>query len=126
MSEDKKKQSEFFDEKVSFLSSIVVLIATFNSMWDLKYDIDLWIVGIEIVAVSVLMWAIPCKPWFDKKLATKNAKNFSAFMTLGSIIIFVLGLSVQLNPSDCFIVLIFILISLEIIAGSIYLLLSKK
>ena len=125
MSEN-NNQSEFFGEKASFLSSIVVLLAAFNSVWDLKFDINLWMVLIECVIVFALMWLILCKPWFDKKLSAKNAKNFSLAMTIGSIIIFVLGLLVQLNPRDYFMVAIYILMILEITAGSIYLLLSKK
>ena len=125
MSENNKKESDFWGEKASFVSAVVLLITVFNSVWDIKNDINEYVVGVEIILVLFLMYAILVKKWLDKKLDSKKARNFSNYLTFCSVIIFVLGLIVQICHKDILIVIAYIGIILEILVGSLLLLFGK-
>lgn len=125
MSENNKKESDFWGEKASFVSAVVCLIVIFNSVWDIKNDINKNVALVEIILVLFLMYAILVKKWLDKKLDSKKARNFSTYLTVCSVIIFVLGLMEQIFQNYFWLVITYIGIILVILVGSLYLLFGK-
>lgn len=128
--EQKKREKEmnFFSVKASFVAGIVIVITIFKDIAELFVTIPPIVVGCYLAVCILIAFLVLGTQIFDEKLKSKAISNFGSFLTVGSIIIFVIENSViRYQDADLKIdaIITTIIIGVTIIAGSAYLLFQK-
>ncbi len=118
-----KKRSAFFDRKVSCISAIVVVTAMVNEclgfLFKESYNISSLYV-VEIILFLGLFYMILCSTKFDKIIKTDKAEKVAAYLTMTSLLDFILGLVMKISTYPVLIQILLIIITLEMIGGVIY------
>lgn len=87
----KKKEMQFFNSKATFVAGVTVVLMSINDIISLFTKIPSWVSWFEIVIASLLYVLALCTKKMDKRLNTKGAENFGAYLTVISIVAFILG-----------------------------------
>lgn len=122
---ENRKQIAFMGQKASFLSAIIVLFTMLNECLGIKYEDNPYMTYIyitEIIASCILYYVILCTKMLDRKIDTQKVRNFSALLTVASIIVFILTLTIKINPKPFLGEIGLVAICIEILGLGIYLL----
>lgn len=120
---ENRKKIVFMDRKASFLSAIIVLVTMLNECLGFKYEGNpnlehLYVA--ELIVLVILFYVILVTKRMDKIIDTDKAGKLTSLLTMASIIIFLLCLIIKIDANPFLIQLGFILISVEIAAGVLY------
>ena len=125
----KKKRREklqFWSVKASFLAGIIVIITIFKDIYEyFRSELPLCVSVIYVLLCLVLMLVILGTEKFDKYLNSKGVENFGTFLTVGSILIFVLENSIFKIEMDAIEAIGILLICATIVICALGLLFSK-
>ena len=125
--ENNNKNSPTLGSKATFVAGIMLIIIIIEDIWNI-YDT---IPDVAVVVYVVILWAISfvvlCTKKVDKFLSSKKISNFGDFLTVMSIVVFMIEKTV-LRGNDSlpfWEALLIILVLSSIVVGEIYFL-SKK
>lgn len=126
--EQKKREAEanFFTTKVAFVAGIVLLITIIKDILELFISIPNYIVVCYLLICIGVFWEIVCTNRFDKILNSKGVSNFGNFLTVSSIIFFIIeNTLIKFQYNHIIVILTVIILGSEIIGGALYLLFGK-
>ena len=129
-----KKQNDFFNKKTSFVAGISVIAICVNDTLELVKNIPKWVNICEFLLILLIFYLTLCTKKCDKVLASEGVDKFGAYLTIFSIIEFLLSrILIGLTEDVEFICvwtneklqasIVLAVLSLVGIIGSIYLLL---
>lgn len=123
----KKEKMDFMATKATFVAGIVLVITIIKDIVELFVEIPMGVVICYILFSLLVFYIILGTKKFDEKLKKKQVSNFGNFLTIISIIVFVIENSYirykeVLNCAD--IIVIIFALGLTI-GGAVYLLVSK-
>lgn len=124
----RKKEAEmnFFATKATFVAGIVVLITIVKDILELYVQIPVWGVALYLGICFIVHILVLCTTIFDKKMRTKGVTNFGNFLTIISILIFIIENSViKYTNNTCIENIIVVYIFVGAIIGALYLLFTK-
>ena len=94
MSEKDPKNSQdglnLFSAKAAFVAGIVLIISIITDALELCIAIPYWVVLCYSFGVLLLFWLFLGTDKFDERLKTKQVNNFGIFLTVASVIMFLL------------------------------------
>ena len=92
----RKKEAEinFFATKATFVAGIVVLITIVKDILELCIQIPVWVVILYLSICFIVYIVVLCTTIVDKKMRSKGVANFGNFLTIFSIIVFIIENSV--------------------------------
>ena len=131
-----KKQNEFWNCKASFVSGVSVIAVSINDIIGLCMKIPFYVNLIEFICVLLLFYLALGTNKMDRMLRTKGVENFGAFLTVFSVVEFLLGrvlissaegveIAYKWSNEKMQAVVILSMIAFVGIGGSIYLLLYR-
>lgn len=126
----RKKETEmnFFATKATFVAGIVVLITIVKDILELCIQIPVWVVMLYLSICFIVYIVVLCTTIVDKKMRSKGAANFGNFLTIFSIIVFIIENSV-IRFADIMMrieaIIIVSAIGVVAIIGALYLLFAK-
>lgn len=127
---DKRKKeadSNFFAIKTTFVAGIVVLLTIVKDIIELCIQPPVWTEGVYLLICFITYILVLCTTICDKKMRTKNVSNFGNYLTMVSIIIFMIENSVIefVDNMRIEVILTVSIIGGVAIIGAIYLLFAK-
>lgn len=125
--ERKKDEMNFANQKAGFIAGIIVIITILNDIADIFGEITYLLNIIEFIVCGILAFFILGTRKFDSLLKKEGVEKFGGFLTIVSILLFLLEKILIGNPYgvDKESAIAFIIIAIELVVGAIYLLLSK-
>lgn len=84
----------FFATKATFVAGIVVLITIVKDILELCIQIPVWAVMLYLSICFIVYIVVLCTTIVDKKMRSKGVANFGNFLTIFSIIVFIIENSV--------------------------------
>ena len=126
----RKKEAEmnFFATKATFVAGIVVLITIVKDILELCIQIPVWVVMLYLSICFIVYIVVLCTTIVDKKMRSKGVDNFGNFLTIFSIIVFIIENSV-IRFADTMMrieaIIIVSAIGVAAIIGALYLLFAK-
>ena len=112
--------------KASFVAWFIVIITIFKDLYEyFRSELPLCVNGIYVLLCLILMLGILGTEKFDKYLNSKGVENFGTFLTVSSILIFVLENSIFKIEMDAIEAIGIWLVCAAIVIGAVYLLFSK-
>lgn len=131
-----KKQSEFWNCKASFVAGVSVIAVSINDIIGLCMKIPFHVNLIEFIGVLLLFYLALGTSKMDRLLKTKGVENFGAFLTVFSVVEFLLGrvlissaegveIAYKWSNEKMQAIVILSVIALVGIGGSVYLLLYR-
>ena len=126
----RKKEAEmnFFATKATFVAGIVVLITIVKDILELCIQIPVWVVMLYLSICFIVYIVVLCTTNVDKKMRSKGVDNFGNFLTIFSIIFFIIENSV-IRFADTMMrieaIIIVSAIGVAAIIGALYLLFAK-
>lgn len=125
MNEEERKKDEmnFFNQKVGFIAGIIVIITILNDIVNIFIGNTYQLKLVEFLVCSILAFGILVTSKFNSLLNKEGVKRFGEFLTIASILLFLLEIVLIGNPNktDKESVVIFIVIAIGIIIAVIYL-----
>ncbi len=126
----KKKEEEmnFFSTKASFVSGIVLTITIIKDMFEMFITLPDWVVIAYLAIICAFFYFVLATHKFDDKLKSKQVSNYGSYLTVMSVIVFVIEntlIRYQEINADLSSILIVIIIGLVIMVGSLFLLFGK-
>lgn len=91
---EKRSCDEFFATKATFVAGIVVLITIVKDILELCIQIPVWVVMLYLSICFIVYIVVLCTTIVDKKMRSKGVANFGNFLTIFSIIVFIIENSV--------------------------------
>ena len=91
---NKEKEMSFFSVKASFVAGVVLIITIFKDIAELFLTIPPLIVGCYLAFCLLMAFFVLGTHVFDKKFKSKAVSNFGNFLTVGSVIVFIIENSV--------------------------------
>lgn len=128
--EKKKREADmnFFAIKATFVAGIVLIITILKDMVEIFFQVSArMVVGYLIICLTMFFLILGTK-LFDEKMKSKKVVNFGNFLTVMSVIIFVIENSVIKYKdlySDMETLITVLVIGIAIIVGALYLLFAK-
>lgn len=128
--EKKKREADmnFFAIKATFVAGIVLIITILKDMIEIFFQVSArMVVGYLIICLTMFFLILGTK-LFDEKMKSKKVVNFGNFLTVMSVIIFVIENSVIKYKdlySDMETLITVLVIGIAIIVGALYLLFAK-
>ena len=125
--ERKKDEMNFANQKAGFIAGIIVIITILTDIADIFGEITYLLNIIEFIVCGILAFFILGTRKFDSLLKKEGVEKFGGFLTIVSILLFLLEKILIGNPYgvDKESAIAFIIIAIELVVGAIYLLLSK-
>ncbi len=126
----RKKEAEmnFFATKATFVAGIVVLITIVKDILELCIQIPVWVVMLYLSICFIVYIVVLCTTIVDKKMRSKGVANLGNFLTIFSIIVFIIENSV-IRFADTMMrieaIIIVSAIGVVAIIGALYLLFAK-
>ena len=121
-----KREDGYLEGKASFVAGFIVIITIFKDLYEyFRSELPLCVNGIYVLLCLILMLGILGTEKFDKYLNSKGVENFGTFLTVSSILIFVLENSIFKIEMDAIEAIGIWLICAIIVIGALYLLFSK-
>lgn len=128
-----KKQNSFFNSKASFVAGISVIAVCVNDVVGLIVDIPNWMSICEFFCILLIFYLALGTKKLDKMLASEGVDKFGAYLTIFSVIEFLLAriligfaegvkLSFTWRNGRLIAIIVLSVLSLMGICGSIYLL----
>lgn len=125
----KKKQREklqFWSVKASFLAGVIVIITIFKDLYEyFRSKLPLCVNLMYVALCLILMFIILGTDRLDKYLNSKGVEKFGNFLTVSSILIFVLENSIFKIEMDAVEAIGILLVCATIVIGAVWLLFSK-
>lgn len=82
----------FFATKATFEAGIVVLITIVKDILELCIQIPVWVVMLYLSICFIVYIVVLCTTIVDKKMRSKGVANFGNFLTIFSIIVFIIDI----------------------------------
>lgn len=120
-----KKKMAFWDQKSSTLSAFIVLAAMINECLDTIFncaDILKYVYIGEIVLLILLFGLLLCTPALDKMMNSEKIRKATAYLTVSSIIFFILCLLVKISVCSLLAKIVLGIFVLEVVGLLVYLL----
>lgn len=86
-----KKQNDFFNKKTSFVAGISVMAICVNDTLELVKDIPKWVNICEFLLILLILYLTLCTKKCDKVLASEGVDKFGSYLTIFSVIEFLLS-----------------------------------
>ena len=124
---NKTEEMDFMAKKATFVAGIVLIFTIAKDIIELFFTIPLWGVYCYIFLTLLISLVVLGTKKLDQKLNTKGVTNFGNFLTVASIIIFVVENSLIKYKEflSCVEITGIILIGIVVIIGAICLLIAK-
>lgn len=118
----------FFAIKATFVAGIVLIITILKDMIEIFFQVSArMVVGYLIICLTMFFLILGTK-LFDEKMKSKKVANFGNFLTVMSVMIFVIENSVIKYKdlySDMETLITVLVIGIATIVGALYLLFAK-
>lgn len=86
-----KKQSEFQNSKASFVAGVSVIVMSINDIVELCSKISFLMNLMEYICILILFYFALGTKKMDHLLKSRGVENFGAFLTVFSVVEFLLG-----------------------------------
>ena len=126
---NKEKEMSFFSVKASFVAGVVLIITIFKDIAELFLTIPPLFVGCYLAFCLLMAFFVLGTHVSYKKFKSKAVSNFGNFLTVGSVIVFIIENSVIKYAdanSRIDAIIATTLIGTTLIAGAAYLLFRKN